>query len=175
MRHKFNISSYLLLSGMLFSSISMALQTDRKQAIKIEAGKASIQKKTGISSYSENVMVRQGSMRITADKITIYTHKGKLVKMIARGQPSTFQQQTDNDNKSIVASAVKITFSANTNIAVFENNAMLKQGGNTFSSNRIVYNIDKDQVDAGKKSGGDRVTITIQPAAQKNNLPAQKP
>jgi len=174
MRHNHLISScILLLSGILFSNFSLALQTDRKQPIKIEAGKASIEKKTGISTYSNNVMVRQGSMRITADKITIYTREGKLVKMTALGKPTTFQQKTNNKNKSIDASAMKMTFHANSNIAIFENNAVLKQGGNTFTSNRIVYNIGKDQVNAGKKSGGDRVTITIQPAEQKPNMPAQ--
>ena len=168
-------SSILLLTGVLLSNICFALQADRDQPIKVEADKASIQKKSGISTYNGNVVVRQGSMRISADKLTITTHQGKFQKMVAQGQPSTFQQITESKHKSISSSAKKMTFLANENIVIFENNAVLKQGENTFTSNRIVYNISKDQVNAGKKSGGDRVTITIQPNKKEPGLPAQKP
>ncbi len=148
------------------SANTLALQSDRKQPINVEADRASINKKTGTSTYSGNVVVQQGSMRITANKLVVYTVKGKLQKMQAQGEPVEFQQRTEKGNKDISATAANMAFEASSNIIIFEQDAVLRQGANTFSSNRIVYSLDKDTVDAGKKSGGDRVTITIQPPAE---------
>jgi len=147
----------------LSSSAAFALQSDRKQAVNVEADKATISKKSGTSTYSGNVIVQQGSMRITADKLVVYTKRGKLSMMRAQGQPVEFKQQ-GKDNKNISAIAQTMTYQANDNIIIFEQGAELRQGPNKFASNRIIYDINKDTVNAGKKSGGDRVTITIQPA-----------
>jgi len=175
MRLRLNLyPALLLLAVCLTSTGSWALQTDRKQAVKVEADKASIEKQSGKSTYTGNVMVQQGSMRITADTLSITTKDGKLHKMVAQGKPATFQQKTNNKHKTITASAMKMFFHASSNTAIFENKAVLKQGKNTFTSNRIVYDISKDEVKAGKKSGGDRVTITIQPAEQDTAKPAQQ-
>ena len=152
------------LTCLLFSVNALALQSDRQQPINVEADRASINKKTGTSTYSGHVIVQQGSMRITADKLTVYTRKGKLEKMLAQGKPAEFKQRAEKGNKDISAIAESMTFHANDKIIIFEQGAKLSQGANTFSSNRIIYNQAKDTVDAGKKSGGDRVTITIQPA-----------
>jgi lipopolysaccharide export system protein LptA len=152
------------LTWLLFSANALALESDRKQSINVEADRASINKKTGTSTYSGHVIVQQGSMRITADKLTVYTRKGKLEKMLAQGKPVEFKQRVEKGNKDISAIAEKMTFHATDSIIIFEQGAKLSQGANTFSSNRIIYNQIKDTVDAGKKSGGDRVTITIRPA-----------
>lgn len=165
----------LLLAGFFPASYSWALIADRQQPLKVEADRASIQKKSGISTYSGNVVVRQGSMRIVANKITITTHEGQFQKIVALGQPSTFEQLTDSQHKKISSSARKMTFFANKNIIIFEKNAVLKQGENIFSSDKIVYDISNDKVNAGKKSGGGRVTITIQPNKTEPVSPAQKP
>jgi len=169
------LSHFILLSSLLLHNTCWALQTDSQQPIKVEADKASIEKKSGTSTYNGNVVVRQGSMRISADTLIITTYQGKFQKMVAQGNPTTFQQKTDSNHKTISSSARKITFLANKDIVIFEKNAVLKQGKNTFASNRIVYDIKVDQVNAGKKSGGDRVIITIQPANDKPGVPANKP
>jgi len=165
-------SATLLLSlSLILGSMNIfALDTDRKQPINVEADKASIDKKAGSSRYSGNVVVSQGSMRITADLLIVNTLDGKLKTMVAEGKPVNFQQQAEKGKKNISAVAGKMTFHASNNIVVFEKDASLRQGANKFSSNRITYNINKDTVNAGKTSGGDRVTITIQPASE-NNTP----
>lgn len=140
-----------------------ALQSDQSKIVNVEADKATIDKKSGTSTYLGNVIVQQGSMRITADKLTVYTKRGKLNRIRAQGNPAAFEQQ-GKDSKNISAIAATITYQANDNVILFENGAELRQGANKFASNRIIYDISKDTVNAGKKSGGDRVTITIQPA-----------
>lgn len=167
--------SGILLIGMLICSNSRALNTDREQPLKVEADKASIHKKTGISTYTGHVLVRQGSMQIRARKLTVFTRQGKLNKMIAWGNPASFEQQTESRSGNIRATGKKVTFYADRNIAIFENEAKLQQGLNTFTSRRIIYNISTDIVEAGGSNGGDRVTITIQPKSRQQDPAPIKP
>jgi len=157
----------LLLS---LSASGFALESDRSKPLKVQADRASLQKKSGVSTYSGHVIVQQGSLVITADQLKVYTRNGKLLKMVAQGSPARFQQRPDNKKKDINAKALKMTFNARKNTTIFEQQAELRQGKNAFKSNRIVYNLGKDTVVAGKQDGGGRVTITIQP-----DKPASKP
>jgi len=159
---------------LLNASPVFALESDRKQAINVEADKANFNKKVGSSRYTGNVIVQQGSMRISADSLIVNTKNGKLNTMVAKGKPVNFQQRTEKGNKDISAVAGKMTYHAISNLVVFEQDATLSQGDNKFTSNRISYNIDKDTVDAGKASGGGRVTITIQPPSD-TDLPNKNP
>lgn len=152
---------------LLASTPAHALSTDSRQAIHVEADHANIDQKTGTSIYTGKVMITQGSLQINATEITVYTLKGKLQKIIAKGTPATYRQRPDNKDTDIVANAREIEFQADRNIAIFTQDARLQQGGNVFKSDHILYNIGKNKVDAGKSGGGDRVLITIQPPAEK--------
>ena len=140
-----------------------ALDSDKTRPLKVQADKASLHKTTGISIYTGNVIIKQGSLEIRADQLKVYTSSGRLQKMIAYGTPATFQQRPEHKKQDITAKARKMTFNAIKNITVFEKKAELRQGKNTFKSNHIIYNMKTDTVIAGKQNGGDRVTITIQP------------
>ena len=157
------------LAILLACTMAHALSTDVRQAIHVEANHANIDQKTGTSTYTGKVTITQGSLRISANEITVQLQKGKLQKIIATGTPATYRQRPDNKETDIIANANEIEYQADRNIAIFTRDASLQQGGNIFKSDHIVYNIGKNKVDAGKSGGGDRVTITIQPPTDKPN------
>jgi lipopolysaccharide export system protein LptA len=155
--------------------VSSALSADRQQPMHIEADRANIDDKQEVSVYGGNVIVTQGSMRVTSDKLTIYTKQGRLQRLIAVGNPATYQQRPDNKDQDVKAKAQEMEYYAGRNTIILTNGAKLWQGANTFTSNRIVYNVASDQVDAGDKAGGDRVRIVIQPQPdQESKQPAKK-
>ena len=166
------IRGMCLIIALTFSYSAQALKADRKQPIKVEADKANIEKQSGISTYSGHVVIRQGSLIITADKLKLYTKNGKLERMVANGKPATFNQR-GAQGKNVRANANKITFHMKRNVAIFEGKANLMQGDNTFNSNRIIYNANTNSVDAGKSSGGGRVIITISPDSNNDKSGAQ--
>lgn len=166
--YRFTNRLLALLLGVI-SLNAFALDSDRQQPIKVQANSATISKITGTSTYKGDVVVQQGTMRISTDVLIVNTSEGKLKSMVANGKPVRFQQQATDTKKNISAVANRMTYHADTNIVVFENNASLTQGPNKFASNRITYNIAKETVDAGKSSGGGRVTITIDPAINPDN------
>ena len=72
-----------------------ALTSDKNEPILIEADQVQIVEKTGLSTYTGNVKFQQGSIKIEADNIVIYTEKKKFKKAIASGSPAHFTQKPD--------------------------------------------------------------------------------
>jgi lipopolysaccharide export system protein LptA len=151
-----------------------ALESDRQQALKVEADSAEINKKTGVSVYTGNVIIHQGTLKITAARIEIHSNNGNMSRIVAEGKPATYRQRPEKRDKDIVAQAGRMEYDVIRNRAVFLQKAVLNQAGNTFKSDRIVYDIANDAVDAGKKDGGDRVIITIQPGKNGKTIFPQK-
>ena len=58
-------------SGLLISSLVFALSTDREQPIQIEADAAELDDASGITVYTGNVLVTQGTMRLWGNRLTI--------------------------------------------------------------------------------------------------------
>lgn len=161
--------SRLLLTGVLLYSVCgsvWALSSDRTKPIQIEADHADINEKTGKSIYTGNVVVVQGSLRITATLLTVYTQDKVFNKMISTGNPTTFRQRPDGKDQDVVGQGKRIEYLGTQDIAYFFDNAKLEQAGSTFKSDRIAYDILNDKVNAGITSGKDRVKIIIQPQSQ---------
>lgn len=159
----------LLISAILLAltpaTRALALGTDREQPMAVEADQANIDNKNEISTYIGNVIVTQGTLRITADKLTVYSRNQSLEKMYATGKPATYQQRPDGKRKDVHGMGQRIEYFAETDTAIFIDDATLEQESNTFKSDRILYDVAQDKVNAGKTSGGDRVRILLQPRA----------
>src|SRR5690554_1491947 len=76
---------------------SWALSTDSGQPIEIEADTAELDDQKGITIYRGNVVVTQGTIRMTGEKMTVYYNKEKdLDTVIMEGTPATYRQLPDN-------------------------------------------------------------------------------
>lgn len=159
----------LLLAGLLLALYpavrALALGSDREQPMSVEADRANIDNRNEVSTYLGNVIVTQGSLRITADKLTVYSRERTLEKMYATGKPATYRQRPDGKQQDVNGRGLRIEYFADSDTAIFIDDAMLEQENNTFKSDRILYDVAHDKVDAGKASGGDRVRILLQPRA----------
>lgn len=158
--------SCFLLTGILSfinHSPAWALSSDHTKPMHIEADLADINDKTGISIYTGNVVVVQGSLRITAEKLTIYSKNRVFEKMVSTGIPSTFKTRPDGKDKDVLGEGKKIEYFATRHTVYFIEDAKLKQDGSVFDSDRIVYDILNDKVSAGLTKGDERVKIIIQP------------
>ncbi len=144
-----------------------ALSSDRTKPMHIEADQVSIDDQKEVSVYRGHVIVTQGTLRITADTLTVYSKQRQIDRMVAVGKPATYRQRPDNKDQDVHASARRMEYYARQDRVVLIDDARLLQGGNTFVSKRIDYNLRTDQVKAGGQGGGDRVRIVIQPPAPK--------
>ncbi|MCU7938779.1 MAG: lipopolysaccharide transport periplasmic protein LptA [gamma proteobacterium symbiont of Bathyaustriella thionipta] len=172
---------YLLFTFVLFLTPAslMALSSDRNQPINLEADSADIDDLKGISIYTGNVILSQGSMVIKSSKLTLYTDKNKdLEKAIAVGSEkklATFKQRPEGKNVDFRARAITMIYYLTKDKIHLLKNAYVWQDGDTFSGNKIIYDTKNETVIAtGKKnkdgkpvSSGGRIKVTIQPKNKK--------
>ena len=144
-----------------------ALESDKEQPLYVEADGADIDDKTGVSIYTGNVVITQGSIKLNADKVTV-TQKGeKSDHILAEGNPVKFQQQAEGKKGLIKGRAKTADYHMDSETIYMIGDAIMIQGEDTFRSDRITYDRVKGQVKAGASAKGkQRVRIAIQP--QKN-------
>lgn len=158
------IEALLFWLGLLHAVGATALSSDPEQPMNIEADQAMVDEERGITEYKGSVVVTQGSLRITADTVSIFEGNGGFDKAILEGAPARFRQRPDGSQEYVRASAKRIEYMVPKSLLILVDDAVVNQGTDTFSGNRISYDTKKNQVKARKsESGGDRVKITIGP------------
>ncbi|MEW5008804.1 MAG: lipopolysaccharide transport periplasmic protein LptA [Cycloclasticus sp.] len=149
----------------LCSSPLWALSSDKNKPVEVEADSFNLDDAKKTTVYSGNVIITQGSMEISADKMTIYGASGATDKVIATGNPVKFKQQPDGQQGLIRGEARRFEYLVSKDTLVLINKATLWQAGTTFSSDRITYDSKRSIVKAGDKSSASkRVKITLQPS-----------
>ena len=94
---KLLISVLCLLTGLLPTAPAWGLSTDRDQPIEIEADAAELDDEKKVTVYTGNVVVIQGSIRMTGDTMTVYyTSENELDVVILDGKPATYRQLPDD-------------------------------------------------------------------------------
>ena len=160
----------------LCSQSAQALSTDRDQPVSIEADWAEADDSRGISVYKGKVLIRQGSLRISGDEVTMYFDEdNELKRMVAVGRLARFEQQPDGKAETQRAKANRIVYEVGKDTMILTGNAQLAQGADKISADRIVYDTLNARIkgealssaggagkpEAGASSG--RVRITINP------------
>ena len=84
----------LALMLILASPPGLALESDKEQPIELAADSVDIDESKGMSIYRGDVDLRQGSMHLRADVVTVHQNNRKPTKIIAEGRPVKFQQAT---------------------------------------------------------------------------------
>lgn len=153
-----------LFAAMLFTlGVNMA-QAAKDDPITIEADRATLSEKQGVSTYTGNVVLTQGGIKITADKVIVHHDSGELTHVTALGTPVQYYQQGESPEKDIHGEAKTMEYFADEQRLLLVDSAKLTQGGNAFSGNRIEYDTQREVVTAAvAESGEERVQVTIQP------------
>jgi len=163
----------ILIIALSYSSWLAALSDDTSKPLNINADSAEIDDARGISTYLGNVEITQGSMRLTGDKVILETSENQVKKLTSEGNLATFKQ-TNDDGKTINAVAKKMVYTISKHEIVLTDSAKLTEACNTFESDQIIFDTEKEIVNAGSASGKDRVSITVFPEdASKNTTDCQ--
>ncbi|PLY16523.1 MAG: lipopolysaccharide transport periplasmic protein LptA [Sedimenticola sp.] len=158
-----NRNSWLFAALLLLNTTAFALESDKDQPIGIEADSVEIDDGTGQSIYKGNVILTQGSIRITASSITVTQTNGVTSKVVANGNPVTFKQDGDQGSGTIKGKAKQAEYLANSDTLFLIGDAELTQGKDSFKSDRITYDRAKAVVKAGASAKGkERVKVTIE-------------
>ena len=140
-----------------------ALPGDQAQPIRITADEALRDDKSGFTRYEGNVVMNQGSLRIEAQRITVYHDAKAADKIIAEGSPAQLQQQPDPDKEPIKAHADIIEYYKSEDRVQLKHNAHIQQEGSTVTGETIDYYIAEQRVIAGSDTAraDSRVEVII--------------
>jgi lipopolysaccharide export system protein LptA len=162
------------ISMLSLSVTAFALPSDRNQPISLVADKATYSEATGVTTYTGNVIIEQGTMKLQASSIVAQLNKNKQISTItATGGPAKFQQQVDSAKGVARGEAQKIVYNAETGIINLIGNAYLYQDGASIRSSTLKYSMNKGDVEASGSSNTTgsskgRVQIIIPPNSAKS-------
>ena len=155
------------------SSNAQALSTDRDEPIVIEAQAAELDNRSKITIYRGDVVITQGTLRITGDTVWIhYNDANAITKAISVGTPAKFRQLPDGKKDYMTAAAERMEYHADRDLILLLGNARYGEGKDKITAPRIVYDSRQGRVKAGANPDGgqtgdsdkaDRVRITITP------------
>lgn len=125
---------------MLHAGLAAALATDVELPIEIEADFAELDDAADRTTYTGNVVVVQGSMRMTGDKLVAnFDPNRQLVDVYLEGEPAYFKQTPDGGKQDIEGEGLRIEYHQTKSLLHLIENARLTQGERVFEGYRINY------------------------------------
>lgn len=153
-----------------------AERADRDKPINLEADKVTVDDKKQISTFEGNVVLTQGSMRITADRILVRQDKKGIQSATAYGKPATFKQKREGIDEYVEGFAERAEYDGRSEKLELFDNATLKRGQDEVRGSYITYEVVSEflqvfgsnpQATTSSKPGG-RVRAVFQPQPKKD-------
>lgn len=171
-----------LLCSLLYCSLLQALPSDSEQPIHIEADRADLDDKKGTAIYRGDVVVTQGTLKITGDTVTVVRHhNGEIESFTSVGQPAYYEQIPDIDKELVQAYGITIQYLVQQDTIIITDQARVVQEQDTFLGEKIVYHTVNETVLAERAPAGTvskeqpRVNMVIQPKSSKSDTPKKQP
>lgn len=140
-------------------------RSDASKPINVQADQSDFDEKSGIQTLKGNVEITQGSLTVKADSIQIELKDGALFKIVGKGNPIRFQQQTDT-GETMKGQSNRIEYNMQTTQITFTGDARFERPGQKLTGSSISYNMSNLTFKAsGDKKG--RVNIVLQPTRLK--------
>lgn len=152
-----------LLAFLLLTAVGAQAQ-NRDQPIQIEANQAEYSDRTGISTYTGNVVLTQGNLVLNGNKLTVTRNQDSgNIEAVLVGEPATLAKAADAENAEPVdGRAQRMEYRSGAAVVILKGDAYVKRGGDAISGEIIRHDLNSARTEA-QSSGGERVKITIQP------------
>lgn len=141
-----------------------------QEKIFINADYMQLNIESGDSVYIGNVKITQGELVLTGDKVTLEQTSDEIERIIITGKPAHYNHVTEKGD-NIQAESERMVYTTSRNELVMTGNAKLSQPDHKVSSQKIIYDTEKQIVIAGDKNKppagstdkSQRVNITLTP------------
>ena len=156
----------IAIAGVLVAAPADARRSDRNQPMDIDAGRqVGTLDDSGPLVLSGGVVITQGTMHVEAERAEITMRGGDIQRVVLTGSPATMRQEMD-DGSPMRARGKRIDYNISDETMVLTGDAHVEQPQGNMASQRIVYNMQSERVEAGGEGAG-RVQMRIQPRAQR--------
>ena len=161
----------ILIFAVFMSCVLYAEQNDFAQPITIKSVTQFVDGLNDVAVYKENVVITQGSLKITADEVRIDASAGDGNEVfIATGTPASFEQRPQ-DGSLVKASGNDIRYTRKDNKINLSGSAQLAQDSSTVSGENIIFDMLNEQLIA---SGTDGDSGRVQAVFQAEKTPQKE-
>ncbi|KAA5967542.1 lipopolysaccharide ABC transporter substrate-binding protein LptA [Pantoea sp. M_9] len=168
MKFKMNKNSVnaLLLGSLLIGSLpALAVTGDSEKPVNIDSVNQALDLQGNVATFTGNVIVTQGTIKITADKVVVTRPGGDSNKTIvdAYGNPATFYQMQDN-GKPVKGHAAKLHYELANDFVELTGSAFIEQQDSNIKGDRITYLVKEQKMQAYSQGQSKRVTTVLVPS-----------
>ncbi len=159
-----------------------AERADREKEIVVGADRLTADDANRISTFEGSVVITQGSMRMTASRVTVKEDADRHKFYVAHGAPVTFRQKRDNVDEFVEGFAERAEFDDRTDVLRLFNRAKVKSNANEITGDFISYDMKREVAEVSGAPPGktappnSRVKVIILPPKKPaEGAPAAKP
>ncbi len=142
---------------------------DREKPINVSADELTANNEIQESVFKGNVVLTQGTLRITADRVVIKEDKEGYRYAVAHGEPATFRQKRDKVDDYIEGWAERAEYDNRNEVMKLFNKARIKSSQGDLTGDYISYNTARELFEVTGATPGStnpapgRVKMTIEP------------
>lgn len=153
-----------------------AKSTDRQQPMDVQADRSdALLGDAGVSTLDGNVVITQGTMKVSADHAEIHQAAGEPSQVVLTGNPARLHQIADN-GEATDATAARIVYTLKDEMMVLTGNVEIVQPRGNLRGETVRYDINTGRLNGG--GDGNRVQMRILPksaSATPAAAPAETP
>lgn len=147
----------LLLFGQL-----MALESDRKQALEVNADATEGTLGDGTAVLYGNVVIHQGSLLVRADVAEVEKVDGRVHSVVLTGKPVYLEQEID-EGGMVRAEALKIEYEVAAGIITLTGDATVIHPQYHVSGEMLKYDLNLQHFQGNGGDGNGRIRIELDP------------
>lgn len=157
-----------LLAVLAAAPAAHAERGDRDKPIQAEADKLTLDNAAKISVFEGNVVITQGTLRITGDRVVLREEKDGNRHASGIGRQATFHQKRDDVDEYVDGASDRFEYDGKGNLLELFGHANLKRAQDDIHGEYISYDTRTEffKVNGsavGASPGTGRVHVTIQP------------
>jgi lipopolysaccharide export system protein LptA len=163
-----SVRTFFLLSLAIVAPLAHAERADRSKPMEITAQSASYDAINSVQMLDGNVVIVQGTLRVTANKGETRKDAEGNFSGVVTGGPVTVRQKREGCELYVEAQAERVEFDQSKDTLKLVNRARIKSGEDELTGDQILYNTVTEiyQLQGGrpgKQSGDGLVRMVIQP------------
>lgn len=142
---------------------AVALESDRQQALEVNADSTNGILGDGITVLSGHVEIRQGTLLIRADRAEVDKTDGKVRQITLQGDAAFLQQQIEELGQ-VKAWASNIQYQVGSGLVLLSGNARVEHPQYSVSGDQLRYDLNVQHFSGvGNADGNGRVHIRLDP------------
>lgn len=152
-------NSMLMFRGLRLSQGSIGITADVGRTSELDF-------EDSVWEFTGNVTIDTANGHIECETANLQFSDHQLRVATITGSPATFEFSRPDGDQTTYAEAGQLQYDFSSGIVEFSGQATITEGGNTISSNYLLYNIREQRINAQSAGDGEqRVKITYTPGA----------